>query len=76
LFIGHSGRNDDWAIALKDWLVREGWSGEEDVFLDLDPERGIAAGQRWVKALEDAAMRLRGGAIHRVGGMASLEMVP
>ena len=57
LFISHSSRNDDWAIALRDWLVREGWSGENDVFLDLDPERGIAAGERWARALEDAATR-------------------
>jgi hypothetical protein len=57
LFISHSSKNDDWAIALKDWLVREGWSGPEDLFLDLDPERGIAAGQRWAYALEDAATR-------------------
>jgi TIR domain len=57
LFISHSSRNDDWAIALKDWLVREGWSGPDDIFLDLDPERGIAAGQRWRHALEDAATR-------------------
>jgi len=57
LFISHSGKNDDWAIALKDWLVREGWSGPDDIFLDLDPERGIAAGQRWAHALEDAATR-------------------
>jgi hypothetical protein len=57
LFISHSSRNNDWAIALKDWLVREGWSGPDDIFLDLDPERGIAAGQRWVHALEDAATR-------------------
>ncbi|HUK08432.1 MAG TPA: toll/interleukin-1 receptor domain-containing protein [Stellaceae bacterium] len=57
IFISHSSRNDDWAIALRDWLVREGWSGEDDIFLDLDPERGIAAGQRWVHALEDAATR-------------------
>jgi ABC-type uncharacterized transport system substrate-binding protein len=41
LFISHSSPNDDWAIALKDWLVREGWSGQEDIFLDFDPERGI-----------------------------------
>src|SRR5262249_26326457 len=33
------------------------WSGEQDIFLDLDPERGIVAGQRWVKALEDATTR-------------------
>ena len=57
LFISHSERNDDWAIALRDWLVREGWSGENDIFLDLDPERGIAAGERWAQALEDAATR-------------------
>jgi WD40 repeat protein len=57
LFISHSSRNDDWAIALRDWLVREGWSGENDIFLDLDPERGIVAGQRWARALEDAATR-------------------
>src|SRR5262245_15068516 len=57
LFISHSSGNDDWAIALRDWLIREGWSGENDIFLDLDPERGIAAGQRWARALEDAATR-------------------
>jgi hypothetical protein len=57
LFISHSSLNDDWALALQDWLIREGWSGENDTFLDLDPERGIAAGQRWARALEDAATR-------------------
>ena len=57
LFISHSSSNDDWAIALRDWLIREGWSGQDDIFLDLDPERGIAAGQRWVRALEEAATR-------------------
>jgi WD40 repeat protein len=57
LFISHSSKNDDWAIALKDWLVREGWSASDDIFLDLDPDRGIAAGQRWVHSLEDAATR-------------------
>jgi hypothetical protein len=57
LFISHSSLNDDWALALQAWLIREGWSGENDIFLDLDPERGIVAGQRWVKALEDAATR-------------------
>ena len=57
LFISHSSKNDDWAIALRDWLVREGWSGEDDIFLDHDFERWIAAGQRWAHALEDAATR-------------------
>jgi CHAT domain-containing protein len=44
--IGHSSTNDDWTIALHDWLIGEGWAGEDDIFLDLDPERGIVAGQR------------------------------
>src|SRR5262245_12166019 len=57
LFISHSSRNDDWAIALRDWMVREGWSGPDDIFLDLDPDHGLVAGERWVKALEDAATR-------------------
>src|SRR6202011_2333727 len=57
LFISHSSQNDDWAIALQTWLIREGWSGQNDIFLDLDPERGIAAGQRWAQALEDSATR-------------------
>jgi hypothetical protein len=54
LFISHSSQNDDWALALQAWLIREGWSSEEDIFLDFDPERGIVAGQRWVRALEAA----------------------
>jgi hypothetical protein len=53
--MSHSSRNDDWAIALKNWLVREGWGAPDDIFLDLDPERGIAAGQRWTRALKDVA---------------------
>jgi hypothetical protein len=38
-------------------LVGEGW---DDLFLDLDPERGIAAGERWERALNEAARRCRG----------------
>lgn len=42
------------AIALTDWLRQNGW---DDVFLDLDPERGIVAGERWERALSEAAQR-------------------
>jgi formylglycine-generating enzyme required for sulfatase activity len=42
---------------LRDWLVAEGWSRPDDIFLDLDPDRGIAAGQRWQQAFADAATR-------------------
>ena len=48
IFLSHSSANNAEAIALRDWLVAEGWS---DLFLDLDPDRGIAAGERWERAL-------------------------
>ena len=54
IFLSHSSKDNFEAIALRDWLASEGWN---DVFLDLDPERGIAAGQRWERALHDAASR-------------------
>jgi hypothetical protein len=54
LFISHSSANDAEAVAIRDWLAREGWN---DVFLDLDPERGIKAGERWERALNEAASR-------------------
>jgi len=47
--------NNAEAVALLDWLKREGW--EDEVFLDLDPMRGIAAGERWEQALHEAANR-------------------
>jgi TIR domain len=33
------------------------WRGLGRSFLDLDPERGIAAGERWERALNEAARR-------------------
>ena len=54
IFLSHSSKDNFEAIALRDWLASEGW---KDVFLDLDPEGGIAAGQRWERALHDAASR-------------------
>jgi formylglycine-generating enzyme required for sulfatase activity len=39
---------------LRDWLVSQGWS---DLFVDVDPERGIVAGERWERALNEAASR-------------------
>jgi TIR domain len=54
IFISHSSTDNAPAIALRDWLVGEGW---DDLFPDLDPERGIAAGERWERALNEAARR-------------------
>jgi formylglycine-generating enzyme required for sulfatase activity len=54
IFLSHSSGNNAEAVALRDWLKREGW---DDVFLDVDPDRGIAAGERWERALNAAASR-------------------
>jgi V8-like Glu-specific endopeptidase len=51
-FISHSSKYNYSALALADWLREEGWDKR---FLDLDPERGIAAGERWKRALHQAA---------------------
>ncbi len=54
LFLSHSSQNNAEAVAIRDWLVAEGWN---DVFLDLDPDHGIKAGERWERALNEAASR-------------------
>src|SRR5690606_40774998 len=43
IFLSHSSKDNGSAVALRDWLAGQGW---DDVFLDLDPQRGIAAGDR------------------------------
>jgi hypothetical protein len=55
IFLSHSSRNNAEAVALAAWLQREGW--KDEVFLDLDPTRGIAAAERWEKKLNEAANR-------------------
>ena len=55
IFLSHSSANNDAAVVLFDWLEREGW--KDEIFLDLSPERGIAAGQRWERKLNEAADR-------------------
>jgi len=52
IFISHSSANNAEALAIHDWLGEQGWG---DVFLDLDPRRGIVAGDRWQAALKAAA---------------------
>src|SRR6185436_6668506 len=55
LFISHSSGNNAAAFALRDWLFEQGF--KDDVFLDIDPDRGLAAGERWQEALKAAADR-------------------
>ncbi|WEJ17609.1 TIR domain-containing protein (plasmid) [Sinorhizobium sp. K101] len=54
IFISHSSADNFAAVAIRDFLVAEGW---DDLFLDLDPKRGIVAGERWERALNQAAYR-------------------
>ncbi|MGP0094488.1 MAG: TIR domain-containing protein [Xanthobacteraceae bacterium] len=54
LFLSRSSENKAEALALRDWLNCEGW---DDVFLDADPELGMAAGEHWERALKQAAHR-------------------
>jgi hypothetical protein len=55
IFLSHSSTNNAAAVALRDWLASNGW--KDEIFLDLDPQRGIAAGERWERALHEAASR-------------------
>ena len=55
IFISHSSQNATKAIEIKDWVETNGWDGE--VFLDLDPERGLIAGEKWLNALKEAVHR-------------------
>ena len=57
IFLSHSSVDNAHSVGLRDWLESEGW---DDVFLDLDPDRGIAAGERWERALNEAAARCEG----------------
>jgi hypothetical protein len=54
IFLSHSSADEFEAVALRQWLADNGW---DDVFLDVDPERGLAAGDRWQDALRRAADR-------------------
>jgi formylglycine-generating enzyme required for sulfatase activity len=54
IFLSHSSNNNAEAIAVHDWLIDQGWN---ELFLDLHPERGFKAGQRWQDALKQAAER-------------------
>ena len=54
IFLSHSSANNAEAVALHVWLNGEGW---DDVFLDTDPDHGIAPGERWERALNQAARR-------------------
>ena len=54
IFLSHSSANNAHALALAEWLEENGWS---DFFLDIDTDRGIVPGERWMAALAGAVER-------------------
>ena len=54
IFISHSSSDNVVALAIGEWLRESGW---DDVFLDISAQGGIVPGERWEKALHDAASR-------------------
>ncbi|MEV5648657.1 TIR domain-containing protein [Nocardia sp. NPDC052254] len=57
VFISHSGRDNAWAVAVKQWLVEQQPDLAQEIFLDIDPRTGIHSGQRWKDALRAAKER-------------------
>jgi hypothetical protein len=56
IFISHSSRNNAEALALRDWLVSQGWN---DLFLDIHPTDGLVAAERWQAALRASIGRCK-----------------
>jgi len=44
IFISHSSANNGPALALAEWLDESGWA---EYFLEINPSRGLAPGERW-----------------------------
>ena len=57
LFISHSSLDNEAALKVHLWLGEHGW---RDVFLDVDPEHGLASGHRWQDELKKAGERCSG----------------
>ena len=51
IFISHASANNALALAIGRWLADNGW---DDCFLDLEPGKGLAPGERWKEALRAA----------------------
>jgi formylglycine-generating enzyme required for sulfatase activity len=52
IFVSHSAKDGFQAVAICEWLKEEGW---DDVYLDVDPDKGTHAGERWQRALYEHA---------------------
>lgn len=58
IFVSHASADNAEAEAIRLWLAEIGFGDtSNDVFIDFDPQLGIAAGERWERALHDHAQR-------------------
>lgn len=57
IFMSHSSRDSRQAVALMRWLVDNEPSLAGEIFLDIDPDTGLAPGVRWRDALTQTAAR-------------------
>ncbi|MBH0122230.1 TIR domain-containing protein [Rhodococcus sp. CX] len=57
IFLSHSSRDSRQAVALMRWLVENEPSLAGEIFLDIDPDTGLAPGVRWRDALTRTAAR-------------------
>nr|VFJ57283.1 MAG: TIR domain-containing protein [Candidatus Kentron sp. FW] len=52
IFLSHASADNPTALAIAQWLTVNGWN---EYFLDVAPERGLVAGERWQEVLKRAA---------------------
>jgi len=57
VFVSHSSRNTVSAVAVTRWLIENEPSLDGEIYLDVDPQKGIAPGTRWKAALVQAVDR-------------------
>ena len=64
MFLSHSSRDNRQAVAVKQWLIEQESGLVDEIYLDLDPhrcqawgERWQAWGERWKEALNRASTR-------------------
>ena len=55
--MSHSSQDSREAIALRQWLIEQDRSLDDQIFLDINPQAGLQPGQRWKEALRRAAHR-------------------
>ncbi|MDT5016429.1 MAG: hypothetical protein QOD39_2589, partial [Mycobacterium sp.] len=51
IFLSHSSEDNRAATAVRQWLVAQDSSLDDDIFLDVDPRNGMVGGEQWKQTL-------------------------